>query len=577
MEAASLDAARAVDALKLEGGDLAHRARVYAEASRRSASWVHAAAKTVEASAGELGAASRALDDAISDVTRACEGKKAPAECARVHERLRTLHMADVARPDTMEAAAAGFEGVASPALATKVERVAKAARSLAAKTSLVLKQLDETKIKSVREALARATKGIEGACGELPILPSVGPAYAAEWIAPEKADVRKLTVIVKVKPPGPLRATFATFAKSDDELSPLYRAVADGGFGSGLVLVKRAGNTRRAYVVTNRHVVALSDEADIYLDGGTHLGSAPVIYADPWYDLAVLALPENAPFDHGFAFAPTPAKDQLPVIATGFPGIGARPSYQTTRGYVSNERFIFEDEGRKTLYVQHTAPIDGGSSGGPLTTEAGRLLGVNTMKLRGRENVGLAAPAFAVAEVAHHATELERLASNIDWRRQRARDACLALVGELVAQKPRLRVAEQMISSWMTAREGLESFKDLAASNADLAAIWKSDPIEAMRMAVVLRIWRDARAEGGVDANEACDRPNEESWVHLATSDRVGFKVRIGHVEHAIAMRWERGLWRLVSIDVRLAQDQKPDAPKATARDARSRGRRAP
>jgi serine protease Do len=375
----------------------------------------------------------------------------------------------------------------------------------------------------------------------------------------------------VRVRPPAPLAATFKSFGESGDSLAPFYRAVAEGGFGSGLVLVKGTGADKRVFVVTNRHVVELADEAEILLDGGTSLGKAAVVYADAWYDLAVLELPSGAPFDHGFAFATTPPKDQLPVVATGFPGIGAQPSYQTTRGYVSNERFVFQDEGRSLLYVQHTAPIDGGSSGGPLTTEAGALLGVNTMKLRGRENVGLAAPAFAVAEVAHVATEVSARSAQVEWRRARAKEACLGLVGELAAKNPRLRASEQMMSAWLLSREGLESWKHVAETDRAVADLWKQDPLEAMRIALVVKVWEGARAAGGVDGAESCDRPDETDWVNLATSDKVNFTIRVGNGTRSLAMRWERGQFRLVATDLLNTTPPSPaPAKKGDKRTAR-------
>jgi len=215
---------------------------------------------------------------------------------------------------------------------------------------------------------------------------------------------------------------------------------------------------------------------------------------------------------------------------------------------------------------VQHTAPIDGGSSGGPLTNESGALLGVNTMKLRGRENVALAAPGFAVAEVAHHAAELERLAQDAEWKRRRARDACLALVGELGSSKARLRVAEQMLATSLVAREGLASWKEIAPRDPDLAELWKQDPLEAMRVATVMRLWNGARAAGGVDAAEACDRVDPVEWANLGAGDRASFALRMGQGLHSIALRWERGSWRVVGSDLLTPPKTpglKPQVPK--------------
>jgi serine protease Do len=437
--------------------------------------------------------------------------------------------------------------------------------RALEATMSAARPRADALRRDSSDDALKNAAAKIEGICGAPSTTPRVAASYAAEWRSPARADVRKLTVVVRTRPPAPLAATFESFAEDDGPLAPLYHAVAEGGFGSGLVLVKGEGRDRRVFVITNRHVIDLSDEAEIMLDGGTSLGRVPVLYTDGWYDLAVLELPPAAPFEQGFAFATAPAKDQAPVIATGFPGIGDEPSYQTTRGYVSNERFMVNEEGRSLLYVQHTAPIDGGSSGGPLTDEAGALLGVNTLKLRGRENVGLAAPGFAVAEVARYASELRARAGDADWRRARARDACLALVGELGARTARVRVVEDMLSSWLVAREGVSSFRRVS-DDPDMAQSWRRDPLEAMRLAVIIRLWTEAQALGGVDATETCERPDERDWANLTTSDRVSFTVRFARASRTVSLRWERGQWRLASTELFSASSPPPAGGKVGA-----------
>src|SRR5690606_28710859 len=148
------------------------------------------------------------------------------------------------------------------------------------------------------------------------------------------------------------------------------------------------------------------------------------------------------------------PARDQQVVIATGFPGMIGRPSYQTTRGYVSNESFrLEEDASRPLTYVQHTAPIDPGSSGGPLTDEGGHVLGVNTMKVTNREAVGLAVPASAILATIRRADDLAVRSSSVERRREAARLACLSFVAELASEAPRMSVLEPMISNELVGR----------------------------------------------------------------------------------------------------------------------------
>jgi serine protease Do len=62
--------------------------------------------------------------------------------------------------------------------------------------------------------------------------------------------------------------------------------------------------------------------------------------------------------------------------------------AYTVTSGVFSGER----RQGTTTL-LQTDAPINPGNSGGPLITEDGRVIGINTMVLRGTQGIGFAIP----------------------------------------------------------------------------------------------------------------------------------------------------------------------------------------
>ena len=62
--------------------------------------------------------------------------------------------------------------------------------------------------------------------------------------------------------------------------------------------------------------------------------------------------------------------------------------TYTVTSGVFSGER----RDGRNRL-LQTDAPINPGNSGGPLITEDGRVIGINTMVLRGTQGIGFAIP----------------------------------------------------------------------------------------------------------------------------------------------------------------------------------------
>jgi serine protease Do len=66
--------------------------------------------------------------------------------------------------------------------------------------------------------------------------------------------------------------------------------------------------------------------------------------------------------------------------------------NYSVTSGVFSGERMIEQQR-----YLQTDAPINPGNSGGPLLTADGRVVGVNTMTLRGTQGIGFAIPIEAV------------------------------------------------------------------------------------------------------------------------------------------------------------------------------------
>jgi S1-C subfamily serine protease len=169
------------------------------------------------------------------------------------------------------------------------------------------------------------------------------------------------------------------------------------GGTGSGVCV------GRSDIIVTNDHVV----------EGGSPIYVHPYIYKDtgpvrmpkvratvvlrsPKEDLAVLKL-EAAP-NH---LEPLPVAEASPaagerVYAMGSPGLGKQVLEQSiSEGLISsNSRKI---EGN--VYLQHSAAVNPGNSGGPLLDEYGRVVGIVTLKAR-LENVSFAVPAETVRKL---------------------------------------------------------------------------------------------------------------------------------------------------------------------------------
>lgn len=375
------------------------------------------------------------------------------------------------------------------------------------------------------------------------------------DWVASAHPDLRRLTVLIRVKPPVELASKYVELAGQYKRLKPLFQAAAEGGFGSGFLVVRRersdAGQvaTVRRFIVTNRHVVDLATQVSVSFEGSPTSFEAPVVYIDPSYDLAVISLGRvdgsanvASLAEAGFDFEASPAKDQQPVVASGYPGIGRAPSYQVTRGYVSNERFEVTEGGQTQLYVQHTAPIDPGSSGGPLMTAEGKVLGVNTLKVRRRENVGLAVPAaVAAAAVARAAlvAEAEAPPTSADA----ARLACDELVQALARGEPALGVVERAIGGAMVARDGFASLDELPRDGEDWVQAFIEAPSQVFLHAIALRLL--SAMPSASDASGAASTCVPA--VPVPEASTVSFNVRTRQGERAWTFGWEQRRWKLL------------------------------
>ena len=104
--------------------------------------------------------------------------------------------------------------------------------------------------------------------------------------------------------------------------------------------------------------------------------------------DIAVFQLPANdCPFISVERDANLAVSQRVYTI-----GNPSGLAYTVTSGVVSGFREI---EGK--AYVQTDAPINPGNSGGPLITEQGRVIGINSMVMRGVQGIGFAIPIDAV------------------------------------------------------------------------------------------------------------------------------------------------------------------------------------
>ena len=146
---------------------------------------------------------------------------------------------------------------------------------------------------------------------------------------------------------------------------------------GSGFVIFQSSIMATNYHVIEDgAYVIAISDDSDKYCID-------EVCASDKKQDLALLR------FDPSSAVRPLEydAEDHLkrsqPVVAIGSP---AGLKNTVSIGNIS----AFYDEGKKN-WIQFTAPISAGSSGGALLNDQGKVIGITTATYASTQNVNLA------------------------------------------------------------------------------------------------------------------------------------------------------------------------------------------
>ena len=192
-----------------------------------------------------------------------------------------------------------------------------------------------------------------------------------------EKAISSVVTVTVeKSQPIGKVLMGFRGTI-SEDAYERSLKLTGALGSGSGFV-IKREG---KFYVVTNAHVVesASDDPGSIYVYSYTRKKyEMKLVGGDSFYDVAVLEFVDQpgAELDY-MDFSQEMPEIAEKVFAIGNP-LGEYP-YTVTDGIVSAMNRVRGGTTGKFGYIQSTATVIWGNSGGPLINEAGEVVGINS------------------------------------------------------------------------------------------------------------------------------------------------------------------------------------------------------
>lgn len=227
----------------------------------------------------------------------------------------------------------------------------------------------------------------------------SVIQPAATPHLIPDFADL-----VSQVKPAVVSITTKLRVTQADDEESgpsPFGSMPRRGGAGHGRAAEARGSGfivDANGTVVTNNHVVKDAVSVEVTLDDGTQL-TAKVIGRDPKTDIAVLRVDAGRKLPFINLGESNDVRPGQWVVAMGNPfGLGG----SVTAGIVS-ARGRDIGSGPYDSFIQVDAPINQGNSGGPLFTQDGKVVGMNTAILSpsgGSVGIGFAIPADTVRTV---------------------------------------------------------------------------------------------------------------------------------------------------------------------------------
>ncbi len=323
------------------------------------------------------------------------------------------------------------------------------------------------------------------------------------------------------------------------------------GPFGTGFVYVDDKGDN---YIITNNHVINQAYDLKFTFekpDGSKVIYERVKILAvDEDMDIAVLTFEDKAkPFEAGLPFLTEGVNEGDAIFSAGFPGVGSTPVYQFGSGIVSNRsvRLPVSEDSTETIgpYIQHTAPVDSGNSGGPLLVSQSdaaakyAVIGINTLKALQRESTNYAIPAGRALEFITRVTGPEQGGQKAKLEER---------VADFIKEVKEPRAVYEKIANYLS--------NSCIADNAELAllelenrgnrTVWNNivrefsyDPVSGMQLAVAWLIENSMRTSSGVI------RISLESIVPVNESK---YTVTYNINDKSVSSTWELeyGIWRI-------------------------------
>jgi serine protease Do len=320
---------------------------------------------------------------------------------------------------------------------------------------------------------------------------------------------------------------------------------------GSGFIYVAADG---ACYVLTNEHVVAQSDSLSITFekqDGAkTTYERLKVLHVDEEKDLAILVFEDGRkPFTGGLSFRTAPVDEGTNVFAAGFPGLANTAVWQFSSGMVSNAsvRIPVSSDSNETIgpYIQHTAQIDPGNSGGPLLAAAAgvptgyAVIGINTLSAIRRQAANYAIPVNQITAFINTAlsnepvNERELINKKVDdfMKGLRTNSTVYGHIAQYLSYVCTAANAEYAVSELLD--------KASRTVQRNVLETFGHDPVEGMNAAVAWLI------ENSMRGNSVTIKIDLDS---ITSNDKGGFDVVFNVNDRRVKSEWikEYGVYRM-------------------------------
>ncbi|MCL2181266.1 MAG: serine protease [Treponema sp.] len=326
------------------------------------------------------------------------------------------------------------------------------------------------------------------------------------------------------------------------DNHAASLEAIRRGGFGTGFVYVDSGG---RNFIITNYHVIAGAYRFSVTFEREDEekivFYNLSVHNVNEQGDIAILAFPEGVrPFRRGINISTSPLRSGTEVHAAGYPGLNNIPVWNFSTGSVLNPRL--RPPGMEEHYVQHSAAINHGNSGGPLlvrdtSTPLGySIVGINTFYISNMQGANFSITSenilSFIRESFRQVNELEALQNRVQ-----------ALMALLTRSRNQYVYAElsSFLSIGMIARDPIGAFRQIPQNGPEeLRGKLSRDPVTGIAWAVAYN-----------DIEMYTYRRNQNvqpELLSIGPNNFGGYTVRflISNYPYRSEWVWEHGTWKL-------------------------------